>query len=60
MRTNLAEPESAKDLALGAIRVIDVFLLATVAYIVGLGLYELFIKDDLDLPSGWKSTRSTI
>ena len=49
-RTNLAEPESAKDLAVGAIKVIDMFLLATVAYIVALGLYELFIKDDLDLP----------
>ena len=50
IRANLAEPEAIKDLAVGSIKVIDLFLLATVAYIVALGLYELFIKDDLDLP----------
>jgi len=30
---------------------IDIFLLGTVLYIIAVGLYELFIKDDLPLPA---------
>ncbi len=40
----------AKHLAVESIEVIDLFLLATVLYIVALGLYELFIDEKLPLP----------
>lgn len=39
--------EGARHLAVGCIEVIDLFLLATVLYIVALGLYELFIDTKL-------------
>jgi uncharacterized membrane protein YqhA len=39
-------------LTLTAIKTVDVFLLATVLYIIALGLYELFVDDRLPLP-GW-------
>jgi uncharacterized membrane protein YqhA len=42
--------EGAKDLAVDFIELIDLFLLGTVLYIVALGLYELFIDDDLPMP----------
>jgi uncharacterized membrane protein YqhA len=41
-----------KDLVLGLIEVIDVFLLATGFYLIAMGLYELFIDEQLDLPGG--------
>lgn len=40
-----------KKLTFGFIEAIDTFLLATVCYITALGLYELFIDDQLELPS---------
>ncbi len=40
-----------KTLSLAFIEIIDVFLLATVFYIVALGLYELFIDDRIELPA---------
>ncbi len=43
-----------KALSLSFIEIIDVFLLATVFYIVALGLYELFIDTNIELPS-WLS-----
>ncbi len=39
----------AKHLAVESIEVVDLFLLATVLYIVALGLYELFIDEKLPL-----------
>jgi uncharacterized membrane protein YqhA len=45
-------PEGAKDLAVEFIEMIDFFLLGTVLYIVALGLYELFVDDQLPMP-GW-------
>jgi uncharacterized membrane protein YqhA len=39
-----------KVLALHFIEVVDLFLLATVLYIIALGLYELFVDDRLVLP----------
>ncbi|GCE08013.1 YqhA family protein [Dictyobacter aurantiacus] len=39
--------EDAKPLAVACIEVIDLFLLATVLYIIALGLYELFIGADI-------------
>jgi uncharacterized membrane protein YqhA len=38
-----------KDESVKFIELVDVFLLATVLYIIGIGLYELFV-DKLDLP----------
>lgn len=40
----------AKQLLLDTIEVIDVFLLSTVFYVIAVGLYELFIQDNLPLP----------
>jgi uncharacterized membrane protein YqhA len=46
--TDLAE---AKQLAVDFIQLIDVFLLGTVLYIIALGLYELFVDQDLPMPT---------
>jgi uncharacterized membrane protein YqhA len=44
-------PKTSKMVALGAIEVIDLFLVGTVAYITAVGLYKLFISDkDIQLP----------
>lgn len=43
--------KGAKALALAFIEVVDLFLLGTVFYIIALGLYELFIDDQLPLPA---------
>lgn len=43
-----------KTVALYFIEVIDIFLLATVCYITALGLFELFISDDVQIPD-WLS-----
>jgi uncharacterized membrane protein YqhA len=40
----------AKTLSLTFISMIDLFLLGTVIYIISLGLYELFVDDDLPMP----------
>lgn len=42
--------DAQKNLALSFIKVLDIFLLSTVFYIIALGLYELFIDDRLTLP----------
>lgn len=41
----------AKALILAFIELTDLFLLATVLYVIGIGLFELFIDDRLDLPN---------
>ena len=46
-----------KDAVLEFIELADVFLLATVLYIMALGLYELFIDDALPLPA-WLTIHS--
>jgi uncharacterized membrane protein YqhA len=43
--------KGAKALVLAAIELVDLFLLATVMYVIAAGLYELFIDDTLPLPS---------
>lgn len=40
----------AKTLLLSFIEITDIFLLATVLYIIALGLYELFIDDSVPVP----------
>lgn len=47
-------PKIAKVLAVGLIEALDVFLIAIVAQIIGLGLYVLFIDDTLPLPAWLK------
>jgi uncharacterized membrane protein YqhA len=38
-------PKAAKTMALAVIEIIDLFLVATVAYITAVGIYKLFISD---------------
>lgn len=52
VREHEASPKGAKVYAVEFIELIDLFLLGTVLYIVALGLYELFIDQDLPVP-GW-------
>lgn len=40
-----------KKVAVGAIELIELFLLGTVLYVIALGLYQLFIKNDIPLPA---------
>ncbi len=49
--------ENLKELSIVLIQAIDIFLLATVLYIIALGLYELFIDESLDLPN-WLEVRT--
>ena len=42
--------KNSKKLVVSMIEVIDLFLLGTVFYITALGLYELFISDNIDVP----------
>lgn len=42
--------KAAKVLSLTAIEIIDLFLLSIAFYIIALGLYELFIDDQIELP----------
>ena len=43
--------KSTKALLLAAIELVDLFLLATVLFVIAIGLYELFIDDNLPLPN---------
>ncbi|HTN49577.1 MAG TPA: YqhA family protein [Burkholderiaceae bacterium] len=47
----------AKLLALAFIEIVDLFLLGTVLLIIALGLYELFINADIELPE-WLQVRT--
>jgi uncharacterized membrane protein YqhA len=42
---------NAKQLVLSCIEITDIFLLATVLYVIAIGLYELFIDDRVPLPA---------
>jgi len=44
-------PDSAKELGVKFIQLVDIILLSIVLYIVALGLYELFIDDTLPTPN---------
>ena len=49
--------KAAKIMALAVIEIIDLFLVATVAYITAVGLYRLFISNTkIELPTASKST----
>jgi uncharacterized membrane protein YqhA len=49
--------KTAKSLLLSFIEITDIFLLATVLYIVALGLYELFIDHQVPVPN-WLEIRT--
>lgn len=49
--------KGAKTLALSYIEIVDLFLLATVFYIIALGLYELFIDNSITVPQ-WLEIRT--
>jgi len=49
--------KGAKALALEFIEIVDLFLLGTVLLMIALGLYELFIDADLELPD-WLQIRT--
>lgn len=54
IRIHSLSPKFAKVLAVGLIEALDIFLIATVAQIIALGLYVLFIDDTLSLPAWLK------
>lgn len=47
---NVYNEEGLKDVAVSFIKLLDLFLLGTVLYIVALGLYELFIDPKIPMP----------
>jgi uncharacterized membrane protein YqhA len=49
--------KGAKMLALAFIEIVDLFLLGTVLLMIALGLYELFINADIELPE-WLQVRT--
>ncbi len=49
--TGTGSLKGAKGLILAVIELTDLFLLATVLYVIAIGLFELFIDDRLDLPN---------
>jgi uncharacterized membrane protein YqhA len=48
---DIVGPKGAKGLILAFIELTDLFLLATVLYVIAIGLFELFVDDRLDLPN---------
>jgi uncharacterized membrane protein YqhA len=51
IRHPATDVDEAKHMAVDFIQLIDVFLLGTVLYIIALGLYELFVDQDLPMPA---------
>jgi len=45
------DPLADKDLVLHFLQVADIMLLATVLYVISLGLFELFVDDTIKLPA---------
>jgi uncharacterized membrane protein YqhA len=54
--THLSEAQG-NHLKIVLIESVDSFLVATVIFLISLGLYQLFVNDDIQLP-GWLNTRS--
>lgn len=51
LQAGVDSQDITKKVAVGAIELIELFLLGTVLYVVALGLYQLFINQDIQLPS---------
>lgn len=54
---SMTGPKGSKGLVLAFIEVTDLFLLATVLYVIAIGLFELFVDDRLELPN-WLEIRN--
>lgn len=52
LQQGVDEIDVTKKVAVGAVELIELFLLGTVLYVIALGLYQLFINQDIQLP-GW-------
>ena len=52
LQGGVAAGDVTKKVSVGAIELIELFLLGTVLYVIALGLYQLFIAQDIPLP-GW-------
>jgi uncharacterized membrane protein YqhA len=57
LQTGEISRKIAKALTLEFIEIVDLFLLATVFYIIAIGLFELFISSDVKLPT-WLTIRN--
>ena len=57
VETGEVSRKGAKALALEFIEIVDLFLLGTVFYVIAIGLYELFISTDVNLPE-WLSIKT--
>lgn len=57
IETGEVSRKGAKALALEFIEIIDLFLLGTVFFVIGIGLYELFIDSDIPVPA-WLSIKT--
>lgn len=51
LQGGLEAGDITKKVAVGSIELIELFLLGTVLYVISLGLYQLFIAQDIELPS---------
>ena len=47
----LTAQDIGEHVAVGAIELIELFLLGTVLYVIALGIYQLFIEQDIHLPA---------
>ena len=50
VKTGYVSSKGGKELMLSFVEIADIFLLGTVMYIISLGLYELFIDDNIEVP----------
>lgn len=57
LRQDITAPGIGKHVAVGAIELIELFLLGIVLYVIALGMYQLFIERDVYLPH-WLEIRS--
>lgn len=54
LKDGTISPKVSKIMAVGLIEAVDIFLIAIVAHIIGLGLYRLFVDPELPLPNWLK------
>ena len=51
------DTKNGKTLMASAVAIVDIFLVATVMYMVAIGLYELFVDDSINMPQ-WLEIRN--
>jgi uncharacterized membrane protein YqhA len=57
IQEGVSDTSAGKRVAVGAIELIELFLLGVVLYVIALGMYQLFIERDVYLPA-WLEIRS--